>query len=341
MHEDSQPTLVAALAAHAATGILICADSAVCNETDGQAALLTAVVTAVRAFGQVHVLAEAAEARVTAGVRRNLTVADAIRREGARPVLMNELTASATWPVLIVGTSTPEPPTDHNHGLALRVCWSGWVAQVATPRVSTLRPGGSCVLAAIAAAAMGVSEIFDAARARAGSDAGYRTVALNLWNPDGSVDDQGPSLAHAASAWWLVGLGHLGQAYAWTISWLPYEDPGAVEIVLQDTDRTVPANHSTGVLTPRGSTGIRKTRLVAASLDEAGFDTRIVERRLGVDMRAAAEECHVALLGLDNLPTRRLTSGVNWLFAVDVGLGSGPKDFSSLLLRRVSRCTPK
>jgi hypothetical protein len=155
----------------------------------------------------------------------------------------------------------------------------------------------------------------------------------DLWNP-GEDRDDGPTLSYAPAAWWLVGLGHLGQAYSWVISWLGYVEPATVEIVVQDVDRTTPANHSTGLLTPAGSTGVRKTRLVAAALDFAGFDTRMVERRLDSGLRVSEADCHVALLGVDNLTTRRLASEVGWRFAVDAGLGSGRSDYSSILLRR-------
>jgi hypothetical protein len=67
-YDDSQPTLDAALMAYAATGVLVCANEAACVETSGQVALLTAVVTAVRAFGQVHVLASTPDAPVAVGV---------------------------------------------------------------------------------------------------------------------------------------------------------------------------------------------------------------------------------------------------------------------------------
>ena len=77
-----------------------------------------------------------------------------------------------------------------------------------------------------------------------------------------------PNLSHAPSGWWIVGLGHLGQAYSWVISWLDYSDPTLVSIVLQDTDGTVPANHSTGVLTPKESSGRPKTRLVSEALEK-------------------------------------------------------------------------
>jgi hypothetical protein len=68
-----------------------------------------------------------------------------------------------------------------------------------------------------------------------------------------------------------IGLGHLGQASAWVISWIPYTDPSGIEAVLQDTDDTTPANYSTGVLTPEGSNGVPKTRLTAAALENAGL----------------------------------------------------------------------
>jgi len=118
------------------------------------------------------------------------------------------------------------------------------------------------------------------------------------------------------------------------ISWLPYANPASIEAVLQDTGRTTPANYSTGVLTPEGSDGVPKTRLTAAALENAGLTTRIIERRVGGDFRAAQGECHVALLGVDNQPTRRLTSGAGWTLAIDTGLGDQPGNFDSILIHR-------
>lgn len=106
-------------------------------------------------------------------------------------------------------------------------------------------------------------------QAAPGSDAGYRAVSLNLWRPGTDLDD-GPALTYVPSAWWLVGLGDLGQANAFVISWLSYADPTQIQVVLQDTDIAVEANRSTGVLTSRHPDPVRKTRLVAATLDRLG-----------------------------------------------------------------------
>lgn len=217
----------------------------------------------------------------------------------------------------------------------LRATWAGWTASVRVSASQTADTAGPrCVLAPIAAAAIGVSEAFGSIRSAPGHDAGYRDVRLNLWNPHGDTADLGPALAHAPASWWLTGLGHLGQAYAWVISWLAYLTPDAIQLALQDTDRTTPANHSTSVLTPVGSDGIHKTRLITAALDHTGLDTRIIERRLGPDLRIAESECHVALIGVDNIATRRLISDVGWRLAIDVGLGTGLQNFASMQIRR-------
>ena len=337
-HDGSQPTLEVALTAHGQTGIIICADARTCCDLSGQAALLTAVVTARRAFGAATVCAAEASAVITTGTFANQTVADAVTGLGALLApAPGPGGASSGWPVLLLGPRTQRPDSDSpaRPPVTVRASWSGWAARVSGSAAPVpIRTGAFCPPAAIAAAAVGVSEAFEAARARPGSDAGYRDTTLNLWNPGGPDTDTGPDLAHAPCAWWLTGLGHLGQASAWVISWLPYATPSETEIVLQDTGITTPANYSTGVLTPEGSSGVPKTRLVAAILDAAGFTTRIIERRSTDSMRVTPADCHVAIIGIDNLPARRLTSDIGWTLAIDLGLGDRPDTFNSILLRR-------
>lgn len=261
MHDGSQPTLEAAITAHAATGVMVCADAATCRDFAGQAAVLTAVVTATRAFGNVAVAAASPQTAITAGVFAGLSLTDAVTRQGARLVTADGLIGER-WPVVLIGADTPMPSETISASSSrpvLRVSWEGWTAAVyASPAPVGIAAGPPCVLAAITAAAMGISEASAAARARPGSDAGFRDIALNLWNPRGDSRGQRPTLVHAPCSWCLVGLGHLGQASSWAISWLPYSDATAVEIILQDTDRTTSANHSTGALTPKGSRGSRK-----------------------------------------------------------------------------------
>ena len=44
----------------------------------------------------------------------------------------------------------------------------------------------------------------------------------------------------------LLGIGHLGQAYAWALGMLPYARPEEAEFGLMDFDRIVEGNAATG-----------------------------------------------------------------------------------------------
>ena len=77
---------------------------------------------------------------------------------------------------------------------------------------------------------------------------------------------------------WIIGLGNLGQAFAWLLGCLPYPASPPPLLVLQDFDRVTPANESTSLLTSPRDVRCKKTRLVADWLDRRGFETVIEER---------------------------------------------------------------
>jgi hypothetical protein len=333
VHEGTRASVTAALNAQAKTGMVIVATGMPFNVC-GQAALCTAVATAVRAFGKVIVVADGS-VELTFGPYRGLTLAEMTEQEGAQHAdYLDPSAVRAEFPILHFGDAPVEP----GDAVQLRAGWDGWIASVYPVKPATgLRREGN-VVAAIAAAALGVHEAFGAIRERPGSDVGWRTITLNLWQPGTAID--GPTLTHAPAAWWLVGLGHLGQAYAWVLSWLPYADPAKIEIVLQDTQRVVEANHSTSLLTPINPASVRKTRLAATALDQAGYDVVILDRRLDETTRVVPEDYHVALLGVDSLEPRWLISRVGWKLAIDAGLGVGPADFNATILYRFPAKVP-
>lgn len=298
----------------------------------GQAAILTAAVTAVRTFGAVHVtLAE--DTHVRDGVHRGRLLSDALRHEGAH---VDEGPADPDTTAIVLGAAANTVASSPG-GLVLHARWDGWTATVSSiPRPAPAEEGN--VLTAIAAAALAVSEAFAYARNIPGSDAGFQTLQLNLLGPNATSD---PDLRYAPASWWLVGLGHLGQAYAWVISHLPYDGPDTVEVTLQDTDRTSPANHSTSVFTPRGSRGVPKTRLVAGRLEDAGLRTRVIERPLDENLHLRDDETHVvALIGVDNLPTRRALSAIGWPLTIDMGLGAHVHDHTAISMHRFPGSKP-
>ena len=67
--------------------------------------------------------------------------------------------------------------------------------------------------------------------------------------PTGSRPTQPNRRLHILpSQLWLIGLGNLGQAFAWLLACLPYADRAQVELLLHDFDRLAPSNDSTSLL---------------------------------------------------------------------------------------------
>jgi hypothetical protein len=186
-------------------------------------------------------------------------------------------------------------------------------------------------LAATLAGALAVSEVFQ--HLRGNVMAGRRDVGLSLWNPgqlDWRTPEGAPESLIAPSRLWLVGLGHLGQAYLWTLAMLPYATPADVEITVQDFDRLTIANESTSVLTNRSMVGGRKTRESAAWLEARGFNARIVERRFAGDMALQPEDPRILLCGVDNLEARAVLEDAGFDLVVEAGLGAGPAEYLAM-----------
>lgn len=306
-----------------------------------QAALLTAVETTARAFGHavVHLSPGVAATSCSVAGHHDETIADAVRRAGGHMVDISDL-AAETVPTIVIGT------TSWAGRITLQVTWDQWFAHIDV-RGRRLPERGNMILAAVAAAALAVTECFK--RVLGSLEACHQNRSLNLWRPQadrdsGSVtlpdDVIGPNLRYLPSSWWLVGLGHLGQAYAWCLQFLPYMDPGTCQIVLQDFDKVSPANRSTGMFVRASDEGQLKTRVIAAAMERAGFDTRMIERRLLAETRRHETEPSLALIGVDKVGPRRLISDVGWTFAVDVGLGAGPVDFTGISVHTFPAVTP-
>jgi hypothetical protein len=85
---------------------------------------------------------------------------------------------------------------------------------------------------------LAISEVF-LSFAELSIEAGRRTVGLSLWRPDLPITDPGALGVQAQFLprdLWVLGLGHLGNAYLWVLAVLPYETPARVEIYLNDFD---------------------------------------------------------------------------------------------------------
>ena len=167
--------------------------------------------------------------------------------------------------------------------------------------------------------------------------AGRRALGLSLWRPGPEADwlqpdESEPPLTYLPSRLWLIGLGHLGQAYLWGLGLLPDQDPADVALVLQDIDVIAESTESTSIITDAAMIGQKKTRAMAAWAERRGFATSLQERMFAADFTRQAEEPAVALCGLDNGAGRQALDQVGFDFVVEAGLGRGHRDFRAMRL---------
>jgi hypothetical protein len=167
--------------------------------------------------------------------------------------------------------------------------------------------------------------------------AGRRSLGLSLWNPAPETDwldaaQDEPVLALLPSRLWLIGLGHLGQAYLWALGLLPYADPSEVSLVLQDIDIITPSTESTSILSDATLIGRKKTRAMAQWAEGRRFSTVIHERTFDAAFRRRGDEPSVALCGVDNALGRQALDQAGFDFVVEAGLGRGHRDFRALRL---------
>ena len=215
---------------------------------------------------------------------------------------------------------------------AVRATFDGWCGGV-VPLEQGIRLSEQqeCIPAGILAGALGVSEAFQFVRDD-NALAGRRDVGMSLWQPDKSVswlntNELGPTIERLPASVWIIGLGHLGQAFLWTLGLLQYACPEEVKFVLQDFDELVEANDSTSLLTTLGRLGEKKTRAMAAWCESRGFRTSLVERRFADDFKVTGDEPRVALCGVDNAPSRADLEDVGFERVIEAGLGAGTQEY--------------
>ncbi|HYW38075.1 MAG TPA: ThiF family adenylyltransferase [Terriglobales bacterium] len=211
-----------------------------------------------------------------------------------------------------------------DNGSALRLTFDGWIAKVGPVRDCGRLPEREyCSLVGILAAALAVSELF-LAFGEISLAATRRTVALSLWRPDLDVVDPsalGIPMEFLPRDVWMLGLGHLGNAYLWSLATLPYRDPGETKIFLNDFDEIEPDNVETSVLFNERNIGRYKTRTCGAWLEQRGFRTRFVERPFDEHFRCRPDEPKLAFCGFDSNSARRYIATARFDRVVESGLG--------------------
>lgn len=298
------------------------------RDSHHQAALLTAVALARRVFlGGVSV-AGPLDVPLAVPLPFGATLGDAVTALGG-----TTSSKAACGPLVTIGGG----PTLRGQGFHIRTVHAGWRGGIVPSYVETTPvEGPNMPLSAMLAAALAVNEAFIFVRTGSGA-AGRRPVGLSLWDPSSHVDwlsqtASEPDLRYLPSRLWLIGLGHLGQAYLWGLGLLPYLDSAGLSLVLQDFDVMTPSSESTSILTTSDLIGQKKTRALAAWAERRGFTTKVQERRFDGNFTRQAEEPSIALCGLDNAIGRRALDRVGFDLVVEAGLGRGHRDFRSIRL---------
>jgi hypothetical protein len=308
-------------------GLTIHVSAAMAASRDEQVALLTLVNAARRSFLAGVEVVGLPDAKPLTLLTRAKTLAQAVKELGGRVVRR----AKPAWPAAVIG-DVPRPVLKRP---VWRLAWSGWRAGVVPARDGEASRAGSAMpLAPVLAAACCAAEAF-AYHAKDHVMAGHRPIGLSLWNPtaDWLADDASePKLAWLPSQLWLIGLGNLGQAFAWALATLPYAETKDVKLVLQDDDRIAESNDSTSLLSFIKDAGQRKARSIGAWLDARGFDTHVLENRFGTWTTRTPEDPAVALCGVDNPIARAALECPGFGLVVEAGLGAGPEAFRSLSL---------
>ena len=305
-------------------GLTIVVGPAVARSGGAQIALLTLVNVARRTFlGGVEVMG-LGEARSEV-LYPGRTLRAAVAELGGHPV-------DAVTPGRPIAAIGVDPP--HVDGSpSWRLTWEGWRGGVVPGSdARRLVDDDDVALAPAIAAAVCAAEVF-AWHAGERGTAGRRAAGLSLWRPGAdwlARDETAPALCYLPSRLWVIGLGNLGQAFAWALACLPYARGDDVRLVLQDDDRVGVSNDSTSVLSSLDAVGERKARVVARWLEERGFEVAIEERRFGPWMTRAADEPALAFCGVDNALARSSLEDAGFGLVVEAGLGAGPQAFRSI-----------
>ena len=293
-----------------------------------QAALLTTVALGRRVFLGGVTVTGPLDAPLMLAMPLGHTLGDAVQALGG---ILGD--GAAETPTIVIGGGVQE----RRAGFVVRTAAAGWRGGI-LPVHSELQADGECSmpLSGMLAAGLAVNEAFLFVNGRMPA-AGRRALGLSLWRPDRETDwlqpdESEPALTYLPSRLWLIGLGHLGQAYLWALGLLPYQDPASVALVLQDIDSITESTESTSILTDSAMIGQKKTRAMAAWAEQRGFATSLQERMFAADFTRQAEEPAVALCGLDNGAGRRALDQVGFDFIVEAGLGRGHRDFRTMRL---------
>ena len=167
-------------------------------------------------------------------------------------------------------------------------------------------------------------------------------TGLSLWNLNAGLNwhkdiNQGPEIVNLPKNIWILGLGHLGQAYLWTIGLMPYKNPAECVFLLQDADIVGIENIGSQVLCSKKHIGRPKARVCADFLENIKFKTQIIEKPYieGDSKQFWMENFPFLLNGVDNIEARKGISNENIRFYLDGATNGMFSLFDSFTMKNV------
>ena len=292
------------------------------NTRAGQAATLTALATAKKCFGRVTLVIEGDSALLST-LPLGTTLRHAAHALGAQ---IEQHLPEETTHCICIG---------EEYGICWTVhCW--WDRWLAGTRAADSKGNGDSrvALAGVFSAALAIREVF--ACVVANRTLRPRDATVDLWEPWTSADPglTGPSKFDVPDRLWFLGLGHLGQAFVWSLCLLGVSGGSAVA---QD-DQTIGAeNEATSLLVLPDDLPAKKTRFAARWLESCGWHTDIIERRHHGDIAVREEDPPYLLCGLDRLQPRLTMAEHGFEYMIDAGLGHGANDFEGIQIRTIAK----
>lgn len=291
-----------------------------------QAALLTAVNAGTRAFrGGVYVELPESVGCILFGALES-TLTKAVAALGAK---VGRAPCNPSFQI-----STSPLPISETPGVQMSA--SGWTGAILPldHKEAIGSPVPDFALGGVLAAGMAVGRAFLTVSGLNHYEL-EEPEGASLWRPDlpwNSPEATGPELRFLPERIALLGLGHLGQAFAWTLGMLSSPTSASMLLQLIDFDRVVKANHAAGLLCTPQSIGKLKTRVVSDWLEARRIETRLCERRFDNDFKIQPDEPKIAICGLDSAEARIHLDKAGWDNVIDVGIGGGIQNFDRFRL---------
>ena len=277
-----------------------------------EAAILTILNAAPKTFLGGVELDGALDERCTMAWFAGLRLGDVAEQFG---VLTTAGTSSLKVPTVNIGEGTPGAG-EFSVGLSL-----GEEGFDLSPDLAATWCTDAPVEVGVAAAGAALNEAFQYAYRRAPL-AGQRDVRLMLPVPSSG---QGPQSV------WLVGLGHLGQAFLWTAAlaghthlWHSFK--------LTDYDIVSWSSLSTCLLVQPKDVGRTKVDVVAERLEALGATVQRDYSRLSLDDGPVRSNEDLVVVAVDNVALRRTLDRMQAERVLEGGIGDGADAFTRIQL---------